>query len=191
MSCTRSQGILLMVALIFWTSVAAPVRTRHRNISTSRQDQTAGSEQDRPPETCVVTRPPEKTFVPPAPYPSDSSKYSFWFGTNQLWTFLPVTGTWLHLGHYTPDDPTFRQKMFWFAQGYDWRKEPQPKLVITGRRVDGPSGPLLSDRANNGWTVDKNHAFMVVGINFPKLGCWEIKGRYRDAEVKFVVWVAP
>jgi hypothetical protein len=31
---------------------------------------------------------------------------------------------------------------------------------------------------------------MVVGINFPTLGCWEITGQYQDAQVTFVVWVA-
>jgi hypothetical protein len=31
---------------------------------------------------------------------------------------------------------------------------------------------------------------MVVGIDFPTLGCWEITGHYEDDELTFVVWVS-
>jgi hypothetical protein len=32
---------------------------------------------------------------------------------------------------------------------------------------------------------------MLVGIDLPTLGCWKITGKYADAELSFVVWVAP
>lgn len=32
---------------------------------------------------------------------------------------------------------------------------------------------------------------MLGGISFPTPGCWEITGRYEDAEVQFVEWVVP
>lgn len=32
---------------------------------------------------------------------------------------------------------------------------------------------------------------MLGGINLPTPGCWEITGRYEDAEVQFVEWVVP
>jgi len=31
---------------------------------------------------------------------------------------------------------------------------------------------------------------MMVGMNFPTLGCWEITGHYENDELTFVVWVA-
>jgi hypothetical protein len=31
----------------------------------------------------------------------------------------------------------------------------------------------------------------MVGVDFPTLGCWEITGRYAEAELSFVVWVGP
>ena len=40
--------------------------------------------------------------------------------------------------------------------------------------------------ANSSWT---DHDFIMSGVNFPTAGCWEIKGRFRGAEVKFVVKV--
>jgi hypothetical protein len=58
-----------------------------------------------------------------------------------------------------------------------------------GKRLDSLAPPLLSDDASNGW-VKPEQTFMVTGINFPTLGCWEITGRYDNDELTFVVWVA-
>jgi len=97
---------------------------------------------------------------------------------------------WRGLPHYTPSDPTFRQKLFFGRQGYVVRTETQPKLTITGRRLDASAPPLLSDKASNGW-VKPEQPFMVTGINFPTLGCWEITAHYEDEELTFVVLVSP
>ena len=139
------------------------------------------------PQTCPVTKPSTPPFVPPAPYPSD---HQVWVGTPKLWTNLPRDGIW-RLGQYTPDDARFRQKVFWWSEGYDWRKENPPELTITGKRLDG-SAPLLStdEHPNAGWTGDSNHAFMVHGIFIPTLGCWKITGHYKSEELSYVVWVA-
>jgi hypothetical protein len=140
-------------------------------------------------QACAVKTPADQPFVPPSPYPATPSEGSFWLGTNLLWTALPVDGTWKSLPHYTPTDPTFRQKIFWWRQGYDPNTEPQPNLTVTGRRLDFPAPPLLSDPATNGW-VQPDQPFMLVGVNFPTLGCWEITGHYRDQELTFVMRVA-
>ncbi len=90
------------------------------------------------------------------------------------------------LPHYTPDDPTFRQKMQWWLQGYDFRTEPIPKLKVTGRRLDAPAAPLITEVSN----VARELPYMMVGMNFPTLGCWEITGHYETDELTLVVWVA-
>ena len=142
------------------------------------------------PSSCPVTK-PNQPFVPPAPYPAQPSLGRFWFGTDRLWTAIPVSGTWSGLPHYTPTDPTYRQKLPFGRQGYDPHTEPLPDLTVTGRRIDGPAGPLQSDgRGNGSWTRD-DQFFIMTGINFPTLGCWEITGRYESDELTFVVWVAP
>jgi hypothetical protein len=92
------------------------------------------------------------------------------------------------LGHYTRDDPTFRQKLLFCRQGYDAHAEPQAKLTVTGRRIDSPSPPLLSDNPSNG-SWNGNESFIATGINFPTAGCWEITAHYENGEVTFVVWV--
>ena len=144
---------------------------------------------DDVPETCPVTKPPAPAFVPPAPYPATINPGSFWFGTEKLWTVLPSDGTWSGLPHYTPSDPTFRQKLFWWRKGYDLLQELQPKLRVTGKRIDSSAPPiLLADHANNGWQ-DPDRPFIVVGINLPSLGCWKITGHYGNQELSYVVWV--
>ncbi|SRR5579862_1001751 len=140
-------------------------------------------------DTCPVTKPEDHPFVPPPPYLAKApTPKTFWYGTDELWTLLPADGTWAGLPHYTPNDPTFRQKLFFWHEGYNWRAEPQPSLTVTGRRLDAPAPPLMSDRANNGYREDWK-SFMVTGINLPTLGCWEITGHYEMRDLTFVVWV--
>jgi hypothetical protein len=140
------------------------------------------------PETCSVTKPAEHPFVPPLPHSEKPPRGQFWFGTDRLWTRLPETGAWIGLGHYTPEDPTFRQKLFFWRQGYDPHAETQEKLIISGKRIDALAQPLQTDGPGTGsWTA--NDQFLVAGINFPTIGCWKITGRYGNDELTFVVWV--
>lgn len=162
-----------------------------------------------PPETCAVTRPPAPAFVPPALYPAKPGGDSFWFGTEKLWVILPANGTWRGLKPYSPTVGGYRQKIFWWRQGYHWRREgerwrpdPTPPLTVTGRRLDAVAPPLPVRNGTNGccgslvrkgtnghgeeWT-----AFMVVGVDFPTHGCWEVTGRIKDDKLTFVVLVAP
>ena len=76
--------------------------------------------------------------------------------------------------------------MQWWRQGYDYRTELTPKLKVTGRRLDAPAPPLSSEVNNTAGTLPS----MMVGINLPSLGCWEITGHYDADELTLVVWVA-
>jgi hypothetical protein len=149
----------------------------------AQQSQTATSDV---PETCPVTKASDHPFIPPWPYPKEPYPGGSWFGTDRLWISLPEDGTWRGLGHYTPTDPSFRQKMQWWQQGYDYHTEPKPKLKVTGKRLDAEAPPLTAE-ANN---VVGRLPSMMVGINIPTLGCWEITGHYEDDELTFIVWLS-
>jgi hypothetical protein len=97
---------------------------------------------------------------------------------NGVWSALPLN----------PDGYT--QKVFWWRKGYSWQNEPQPRLTVTGRRIDASAPPLLVSKATNAFAADIGSA-MLVGVDFPTLGCWEITGRYADAELSFVVQIVP
>jgi len=139
-------------------------------------------------DTCPVTLPPDPPFTPPSPYPQYApSAGEFWYGTDSLWTIVPGNGVWAALPH-NPEGYT--QKVFWWREGYSWEAEPEPQLSVTGRRLDESAPPLNVSRATNAFAADIQSA-MLVGVDFPALGCWEILGHYADAELSFVVWVAP
>ncbi len=143
---------------------------------------------DAPPATCPVTKPPDSPFVPPPPYsPGSPFAGEFWYGTEGLWTLLPADGTWRQLPH---NPGGYTQKVFWWRKGYSWTAEPEPQLSVTGRRLDAPAPPLQASKATNAFAQDIQSA-MLVGVDVPTLGCWEITGRYRGQELSFTVWVAP
>jgi hypothetical protein len=100
---------------------------------------------------------------------------------------LSADGTWSGL----PDNDTgYTQKVFWWRAGYNWRAEPQPDLTVSGKRLDVPAPPLVASRATNAFHPDFSSA-MLVGVDMPTLGCWEITGKYQGAALSFVVWIAP
>jgi hypothetical protein len=131
-------------------------------------------------ETCPVTNPSDKPFVPPSPYPAEPRLGGFWFGSDGLWIIPPENGEWQGL----------KQKMGWWRHAYAWRKEPTPKLKITGRRLDSQAPPLDVDGPNAVGVSGSPGNYMMVGLTFPTPGCWEITGRYENDELTFVVWVA-
>jgi hypothetical protein len=154
-------------------------------------------------DSCRVTKPPLMAFIPPSPYPTGLPADSFWLGTENLWTSLPMDGTWKGLplwsaaeqaenedDSHRPTASAFRNKLVWWHEGYDWRTENQPNLTVTGRRLDAPAPPLTMDEhANNGWTDDSHHPFIVAGIFIPTLGCWQITEVYEGYRLTFVVLV--
>jgi hypothetical protein len=78
----------------------------------------------------------------------------------------------------------------WWSDLYSLPDEPVPALVVTGHRLDGESPPLRFYGATNAMADDIGEA-MLTGVEFPALGCWEVRGEYKKNELKFVVWVAP
>ena len=129
------------------------------------------------PENCPVTRPYQTSrFVPPAPYWTKEDTGRFWFGTDRLWTLLPIDGVWER-----------SNKLFWWRQGYDAYREPRPKLIITGKRLDSLAPNLKADRATNAFAPPRSA--MLIGVELPTTGCWQITGRYEDDELTFVAWV--
>ena len=111
----------------------------------------------------------------------------FWYGSNALWTAVREKGIWEALPH---NPQGYTQKVFWWRDGYVWTYEPEPELFVTAERLDGPAPLVNASKATNASAGDIGSA-MLVGVDFPTLGCWKITGKYGDAELSFVVWLAP
>jgi hypothetical protein len=140
-----------------------------------------------PPASCPVTTPQNPLFTPPSPYDSMGFEGEFWYGSNSLWTAVRQNGIWEALPH---NPGGYTQKVFWWREGYVWNEEPEPTLIVTGERLDASAPPLIASKATNASAADIGSA-MLVAVDLPTLGCWKITGNYADAELSFVVWVAP
>jgi hypothetical protein len=130
------------------------------------------------PATCLTTLPQSPAFTPPAPYPADASG-GFWYGSEALWTRLPLQGNWATAG--------VMQKFFVFSKNFDWRTARQPLLIVTGKRIDGDAPPVAVAGGTNagatGWKA------MLVGFEIPTGGCWEINAWHDGHVLTFVVLV--
>ena len=141
-----------------------------------------------PPENCPVTLPEKATFEAPEPYSTNVPWDGFfWYGSDELWTVLRTDGVWAGL----PLNPEgYTQKIMWWSDQYVLQDELQPALVVTGKRLDVEAPPLKFHGATNAFADDIGDA-MLIGVDFPMLGCWEITGQYKETELSFVVWIAP
>jgi hypothetical protein len=76
----------------------------------------------------------------------------------------------------------------WFSANWPGTAVEQvPLITVSGRRLDGP-GTFTFGPGTNATSSDFGEA-MLVGIEVPTAGCWEITGRYRGAELSYVVTV--
>src|SRR5882762_9091522 len=82
------------------------------------------------PSGCPTTRPPDRAFVPPSPYPAVPPGHPgwFWLGSPELWIKLPVSGAWPALQS--------GEKVFWWREGFNGALETRPAIAVSGRRLD-------------------------------------------------------
>jgi len=156
--------------------------------ATAASNPAAALEANPTPSECAITR-PGPAFTPPKPYlASPPNAYdSVWYGNAHLWTMLDIGGeTWGPWLFATP--PGLPQKTFWWSA--DWHPEQtgewEPAITVTGRRLDGPEtfkfGPGTNASADFGTA-------MLVGIDIPSYGCWELTADYRGVTLSYVVSV--
>jgi hypothetical protein len=129
---------------------------------------------------CLTTLPQSPAFIPPAPYPADASG-GFWYGSDALWTRLPLNGDWARAG--------VGYKFFFFSKDFDWRAARQPLLILTGKRIDGDAPPVAlaggTNAGGKGWKA------MLALFEMPTAGCWEINAYHDGHALTFVVSVGP
>lgn len=180
----KLSGFLIIASAAWLSACAAPNPTALPASST-----TAATLPAVPPATCPITLPAGAAFIPPAPYPATPpANYpgQFWYGTADLWTLLQSDGTWANL---PMNIAGYTQKLFWWREGYSSTAEPNPKLTVTGKRLDASAAPFSAADASNAFS-DLGRS-MDIGVVIPTAGCWEITGHYNDHKLSFVVWVAP
>jgi len=92
---------------------------------------------------CPVTTPPASDGIRPA--------HDLWrHGSDEFGVFLPSDSRW----HGMTAEHHYRNKVFWYREGYDGRLEPQPSLTVHGRRLDGPAPRVAIGGATNARHAD-------------------------------------
>jgi hypothetical protein len=137
-------------------------------------------------EGCPITKAPDPPFVPPPPFNGlTAGSGEFFYGTSALWAV--VQRHWRVHGFAG-------SKLPYFPQGYDWLKEPAPRLTVVARRLDSPEQMVWAAPASH--SNDKIGSFMVTGFILTT-GCWEIAAHYTPASpdkiqtLTYTVWVEP
>ncbi len=131
------------------------------------------------PETCAVTVAAPPTFV--TPHPSERGR--FWYGSEVLALKLWTDGWW----HGSPTQ-NYRNKVFWYSAGYDGSVEGIPDLTVTGRQLDADNETAIVSRPTNA-KFELGTWAMLVLVDFPSAGCWEVTGIYGGQSLTFVVLV--
>ena len=171
----KTQRLLLLFLLLL---LATGCRPAERALAGAAPQTEKGA---GVPADCPVTLPGDPDFSPPEPwsaiYPYEGSA---WYGTEDLWTALPVEGTWPQLA--------LGEKSWWWSEHFNVKVEPVPALIVTARRLDGKAPEFQSGAATNGYHPDFHWA-MLTGVELPTTGCWEIMGTYGKASLSYVVWV--
>ena len=132
----------------------------------------------------TVTQP----FVPPPPYRITAPPDGFWYGSEQLWTYVRREGFSISNEHH------ISAKLVYWRVGFDWERERDPHLVVVARRLDGPAPLIWSQHANavrfpNG--ESPGNMAMMTGVSIPEPGCWEIAANYNGQTMSYVVLVKP
>ena len=130
-------------------------------------------------DSCPVTIPGTPSidgpFGPPAQFA--------WYGSDALSVLIPKNGKWTGMG----PEHNYRDKQWWWSADYDGRTDQNLGLIVTGRRIDDPSIAADISEATAGSRDDWPGPVMLVAVEFPTVGCWEIRGEYRGQVVTFVV----
>ena len=177
---------MILLRLILITALAALTASARQTSS-----QPASPRTKTVPPSCSLTPRPTREFIPPADYhPLKLPEGFFYIGSEKLWTVIREPMVWESRPHGPGHELDLTAKIFWYRVGYSWRKEPIPKLRVTGRRLDGSAPALMTPQgpATNA-IMDSERGAMLTGVYVPTPGCWEITGDYEGDKLSFVVWV--
>lgn len=126
---------------------------------------------------CLTTAP--SGWIVGEPFPSSAA----WYGSETLAVQLPPGGVWRGMGPAN----RYRDKLFWWSYGIQPGHE--TGLTVKGRRLDGEAPPADVSRTTNAHSPSLGGWTMLVAVEFPSSGCWEITGEYLGQKLAFVVSV--
>jgi hypothetical protein len=106
-----------------------------------------------------------------------------WYGSEALAVILRPDGIWRGMG----PGYNFRDKLFWWSLGF--KPGLESNMAVSGRSLDNPELKADVSRTTNAHSPSLGGWTMLVLVEFPSPGCWEITGRYLGQRLSFVVEV--
>jgi hypothetical protein len=117
----------------------------------------------------------------------------FWYGSDALWTALNFDGKW-KAGDYG-NGTVYTTKLVFWTRDFDWRKELEPKLIVTGKRLDGNAPSVAEAHASTVFVPGNRPGMMppgmMTGLDIPTVGCWELTAHHGGHTLTFAVSVEP
>jgi len=108
-----------------------------------------------------------------------------WYGTDALAVLTSSDGSWLGLG----PEYDYREKLWWYSA--DFQPGMESQMTVTGRRLDGDSPPARISRTTNAQGMEGGGWSMLMLVEFPSAGCWELTGEFQGQRLTFVVETRP
>lgn len=181
----RRRGILMMAALKPAAAVVAGLATVAAIALITHPAAGPGISPSSSPAVCSVTR-PAQPFAAPSPFPAaPPNAAEAWFGSDVLWTMLNRHG---EVWHQSGQAAGLSQKTFWWSKDWVPRAEPAPAITVILTRLDG-DGSYSFGPGTNASSADLGGTAMLVGVDFPGPGCWQLTAHYRGAALSYVVWI--
>jgi hypothetical protein len=176
-------GIAATLVIVLFGMAVAPGWFPRTGVEGPGPSAVAGPSRGEDLAHCPVTK-PSVPFEPDpsAAIPADKA----WYGNRLFWTWLDRDGeVWDGL---TKSELGFSQKTFWWSALFDVHREEQPEIYVIGSRIGAPGrfgfGPGTNASGDFG-------SAMLVGVDVPEEGCWNVTAHYRGADLSYVVWVGP
>lgn len=193
---TAAVAGLAVIAIVTTGIVTARTLMSPADIAPATTETPSPSPTSREVDGCPVTVPPQPGLIPPEPYPPEPPLFpepfqDVWYGSPELWTILDHNGA-VWRGLPVAQDGHVGDKTLWFsenfstAEGEDFTGDAD--ITVTAVHLDGSSPEVIERGGVPSFNRDIKN-FMLVGLELPEPGCWEVTATYRGAELSYVVLV--
>ncbi len=108
-----------------------------------------------------------------------------WVGTSGFSTRVPSSG---RLEGLPTGTHGFREKLIWRVPGLDWQRGASPHFVIQGVNLSAPGAPMWTSEPTQAFAEDLG-SVVVVMVEFPVRGCWEVKAQLGSEAISYVIEV--
>ena len=100
-----------------------------------------------------------------------------WHGNENLAALIPADGRWIGMGA----SYNYRDKFWWWQKGFSARVHPDSALNVSATKLDGSGVQFEAPKATSGY--DPNWDAMLVLMEFPSPGCWQVTGVYKGSKL--------